>query len=271
MSRLVTRLRRTLAQRTRMKPAFMIIGAQRGGTTSLYNYLCEHPRILPAREKEIHFFDKAYERGPDWYAAFFPSWLAHLGQRAITGEATPYYLFHPLAPERIHAHFPQMKLIVLLRNPVDRAYSHYQYQVRLGNEVLSFEDALAQESERLHGEHARIEAETGYNSFAHQKFSYLTRGVYVDALARWFTFFPRDQFLILKSEDFYADPPAVLRRTFAFLDVQDWTLNTFTPFNQARYDDMHPDTRARLSAHFAPHNQRLYALLGEDFGWEAAE
>lgn len=271
MSVLMTRLWSALADRTRMQPSFIIIGAQRGGTTSLYNYLCEHPHILPAREKEIHFFDKAYVRGLAYYRAYFPSRLTHIGSCAITGEATPYYFFHPLAPERLRAHFPHVKLILLLRNPVERAYSHYQHQVRLGDEPLSFEDALDREPTRLHGEHARIVAEPEYNSFAHQQFSYLARGVYVEILRHWFTLFPRDQFLILKSEDLYANPPAVLKRVFAFLGLPDWSLSTYTPFNQARYDDMQLATRARLTEYFALYNQQLYALLGEDFGWETAE
>ncbi len=129
-------------------PAFVIVGAQRGGTTSLYRYLAAHPGVLPASRKELHYFTNRHDRGPDWYRSQFPP----TPPGTITGESTPYYLFHPHAPRRLHAFAPDVKLIVLLRNPVDRAYSHYQLQVRRRHETLPFEEAIAREEERLAGE-----------------------------------------------------------------------------------------------------------------------
>ena len=120
------------------KPNFLIIGAQRCGTTSLYNYLIQHPQIVPSSKKEVHFFDLNFHLGQSWYEKHFPE----VSDNILTGEASPYYIFHPLCPKRIFDYDPSVKLIVILRNPIDRAYSHYRHIVRLGHEPLKFEDAL---------------------------------------------------------------------------------------------------------------------------------
>src|SRR5579885_2674785 len=139
------RFYRTITSSIRLLPDFIIIGTQRGGTTSLYAYLGQHPQIAPAVIKEVHFFDNNYERGVGWYRTQFPfliekSIAKNIGQQNfITGEASPYYLFHPHVPERAAKVVPGAKLIVLLRNPIDRAYSHYYHEVELGHEKLSFE------------------------------------------------------------------------------------------------------------------------------------
>lgn len=265
-----TRLKRSLPAYMYMKPAFIIIGAQRSGTTSLYNYMIEHPRIVPASKKEIHFFDNHFTRGITWYRRHFPSRLSHISQPVLTGEASPFYMFHPLAATRIQKQLPAIKLIVLLRNPIDRAYSHYQHVTRKGQEPLSFEEAISAEPDRLRGERERLETDPTYFSFAYQYHSYLARGIYADILGRWFALFPREQFLILNSEHFYAEPSDVMYRVFAFLGIPGGDFSTYRAYNQANYADMASATRAELAAYFAPHNQRLYDLLGVDFGWEMA-
>ncbi|MFM6205694.1 sulfotransferase domain-containing protein, partial [Planktothrix sp.] len=131
-------------------PHFIIIGVQKGGTNSLYHYLCKHPQIVAATQKEIHFFTLNYEQGLNWYQSQFPPEAD--GKQILTGEGSPYYLFHPLVPQRLYESFPNTRLIVLLRNPVDRAISHYYWEVKLGYEPLSLEEAIAQEPERLQGE-----------------------------------------------------------------------------------------------------------------------
>jgi hypothetical protein len=138
-------IRQGLQHLTRLKPAFIIIGAQRAGTTSLYSYLCAHPAILPARRKELHFSNRGFAQGMQWYRAQFPAWIDHRerwGKRTLTGESTPAYLFHPLAAGRIQQSLPDVTLIALLRNPVDRAFSHYQHGLRAGYESLMFERQL---------------------------------------------------------------------------------------------------------------------------------
>jgi len=255
-------------------PDFIIIGAQRCGTTSLYKYLIEHPCVAPAFRKEVHFFDANFGRGLDWYRAHFPSvpykYCAKQirGHNILTGEASPYYIFHPHAPKRVREIVPRVKLIALLRNPVDRADSHYHLRVRDGTETLSFEDALERELEMVNRERERITQDENYHSLAHQRYSYLSRGIYADQLEVWASLFPREQILVLRSEDFYADPPTALRNVLKFLNLPSWEPQDYEKHRQGRYPKMDPATRRRLVSYFEPHNQRLYEFLGVNFEWE---
>lgn len=251
--------------RLRGGPSFVILGAQRGGTTSLYRYLGAHPAVRPAARKELHYLTKHFDRGPDWYRAQFPP----TPPGTIAGESTPYYLFHPLAPCRLHAVAPHAKLIVLLRNPVDRAHSHHQLETRRGHETLPFEEAIASEDERLAGEADRLLADDRYVGYNHQHYSYLARGRYVDQLRAWLAVFPRDRVLILRSEDLYRDPAAVVDRATAFLGLPSVALADPRPHNDGRYAALRPETRRRLAAGFAPKNEELAALLGTDVGWDS--
>src|SRR4051812_20031887 len=122
---------RHLSAPLRGLPSVLIIGAQKSGTTSLSSYLVEHPDMLPSLRKEVHYFSFNYERGVNWYRAHFP-YTHHLRRGALTLDATPYYLVHPLVAQRAAQLLPHAKLVVLLRNPVDRALSHYQHEVRGG-------------------------------------------------------------------------------------------------------------------------------------------
>lgn len=261
---------RLLTNRLREIPSFIIIGAQRGGTTSFYNYMSGHPQFRPGILKETHFFDHYYQAGMGWYRAFFPikSIDRKSGNEAyITGEATPYYLFHPHVPGRIHKSLPGVKLIALLRNPVDRAYSHYHHMHKNGFEKLSFEDAIAREKEILPGEISRIEAYKHYRSFAHQNYSYLARGQYVDQLINWYQFFPRNQILVLKSEEFSIHPLEILSKSFSFLGIKEYKPDRYQRYNASNYQEMNSATRSMLEDYFEPFNHRLYELLGIDFGW----
>ncbi len=241
----------------RQLPDFVIIGTQRGGTTSLYRYLTAHPDIGSALRKEVHFFDRYFEKGMNWYLANFPV----RGEAPVVGEASPYYLFHPDVPERARSVVPHAKFIALLRNPVDRAYSQYQMRVRKGLEPLSFEDAIDKE-------HERLSSSDDPSSLTWRYYSYVKRGLYVDQLERWMSVFPREQFLILKSEDLYSDPERILHRTLAFLGLQPWSPENFKAHHLIGYSDMDPATRERLAEYYAPYNQQLYAFLDEDLGWE---
>lgn len=258
----------------RLMPGFIIIGAQRCGTTSLYNYLAKHPGVLPALQKEVHFFDYNFKKGIAWYRSHFQSHLykyyfrRRLKQDCITGEASPYYIFHPHASKRIHETIPKVKLIILLRNPIDRAYSHYHLEIRLGNETLSFEDAIEKEEDRLHGEIEKIRENEHYYSFNHINYSYLTRGIYVDQIRYWMRFFQKEQILILRSEDFYDNPPIIFRKVIDFLGLPAYELNEYKKYNKANYQKMEKAIRKRLIDYFAPHNQRLYDILGESFDWD---
>src|SRR5215204_2549869 len=231
-------------------PDFVIIGAQKGGTSFLYHLLTRHPLVKPAARKELHFFDgpRLFEKGAGWYRRCFPRPEMDDGLRSITGEATPSYLFDPPVAKRMAQVVPQARLIALLRNPIDRAYSHYQMQVKRGTESRDFEEAIEQ-----------------------QDSSYVPRGLYVDQLLRWSEFFSKEQMLILKSEDFFERPVETLKVVLDFLKLPDWQPEA-SELQQRRHtgtyrQKMDPATRRRLEAYFEPYNQRLYVCLDVEFGW----
>jgi hypothetical protein len=240
--------RRATAAR-RPLPDFLVVGAQRCGTSWTYRRLAAHPSILRAWRKEVHFFDRddAFARGPAWYRAHFPR--ARPGM--ITGEATPSYLFVPAAPPRLAALVPRARLVVLLRDPVDRAYSHYQLRRRLGREQRSFEAALDAQAE-------------GPLAVRHD--SYLLRGHYAEQLARLFGLFPSEQVLVLQSEALFAQPAVGLEQLLGFLGLGAADLD-LSPDDERPYEAMAAGIRARLVEYFRPHNERLYDLLGRDLGF----
>ena len=194
-------------------PDFLILGCQKGGTTTLYDLLTQHPRVQPAAAKEVHFFSLHHGRGWDWYAQQFPD--AHQG---ITGEATPYYLFHPLAAERIARQCPGARLIALLRDPVQRSLSQYFHARRLGFEPLELEAALAAEPQRLAG--AKAVLARGERHLSHQEHSYLSRSRYGSQLERYAALFPPNQLLLLRSEAFFADPAGTTALVWRFLGLE---------------------------------------------------
>ncbi len=252
----------------RALPDFLVIGAMRSGTTSLHDLLVQHPEIVPGIKKEVHYFDLQYDHGERWYRAHFPLQTSLKLNGQLTGEASPYYLSHPLAPARAAATVPNAKLIVVLRNPIDRAYSHYWHAVRMKVESLDFEAAIEVEAERLGGEADRIRRQPGYRSFKHQHLAYLERSIYVDEITRWLAHFRRKQFLIFSREAFSDDPEGHSRQLFDFLCLNIHNHQTSKKLNLAQYPPMEQETRARLVDYFRPHNARLFALIGERFDWE---
>jgi Sulfotransferase domain len=257
--------RRLTAGRRRL-PDFLIIGGQRCGTTSLYRYLLAHPGVQGAYpSKGAHYFDKHHHRGLRWYRAHFP--LAREGG-PISGEGSPYYLFHPLVPERVARALPNVKLIAMLRDPVERAYSHYQQEFARGFEDCdTFEQALDLEPERLRGERERMLADPGYDSHALQHHSYMARGDYIDQIQAWLERFPREQLLIVHAERFFAEPRSAVEEVQRFLGLEPAGLPEYRAHNARRYAPMRPETRERLNRRFAEPNRRLYSHLGADLGW----
>ena len=225
-----------------------------------------HPNIISASVKEVHYFDYNFDKGFKWYESHFDSSRDDSDKDAkITGEASPYYIFHPLVPLRVKTLLPDVKLIVLLRNPVDRAISHYHHEVRMGAEKLSLEDAISSEQERLKGQDEIIAS--GQYSFNHQNFSYASRGIYVDQLKRWFDIFPKDRFKIIKSEDFFSAPSAILSEIFNFLCVKDHCLSNHEVHNIGNYELADVKIREELTEYFKPYNEKLYSFLGINFNW----
>ena len=255
-------------------PNFLIIGAARSGTTSLYEYLSKHPSIIPGIGKEVYFFDKQFSKGINWYKSFFPTKLSmsrtqnKLQSKCLTGEATPRYLHYPHAPKRIFSMLPNVKLIVLLRNPIDRAYSHYQMEVDSGHEKLSFEDAISNEEEKITNDMKKMESDENFYSVNFYRKSYTTRGIYVTQLERWFKYFPIEQFMILKSEDLYSNPSKIYKQVLDFLDLPKHELNSFKAHRMRKYMSLESETRIKLNDYFKPYNEKLYKLLGRDFDWK---
>ncbi|MFH0945544.1 MAG: sulfotransferase domain-containing protein [Planctomycetota bacterium] len=268
-------LLRRWTRRRRLLPDFLILGGQRCGTTSLHRQLERLPGLSLAPSKEVHFFDLQYHLGIDWYRAHFPlAFCKRFEQRflrraLVTGESTPYYLFHPCAPERVRKVIPSARLIVLVRNPVDRAFSHYHHAIRWRLEdAPTFEEALAREEGRLEGEEARLLADGRYRSVSHCHHSYLARGVYVRQLRAWRSCFKEEQILVLRSEDLFADPGPVLERIQEFLGVPVRKPRGFPHLNKARNPEMSRELRDRLVSHFRPYNKELGDFLGFDPGWD---
>lgn len=256
-------------------PDFAVIGAKRGGTTSLYNYLLEHPSVapmFPARQniKGTHYFDSHYWRGIDWYKSHFPVRRGAPGSTRLTGEGSPYYLFHPLAASRMAADTPTTRLVVLLRDPVERAYSHYKERVRHQAESLSFEDAIAREPERLRGEEERIISTPGYLSREHEDHSYVAQGIYAPMLRRWFDVFDPQRVLVLFSEDFYADPDKTANQVWGFLGLPPHDLKDRRRFNYHDAPDLAQETRSALQSLLAEHNAELEDLLKRPLPWSGA-
>lgn len=269
--------------RGRLLPDFIIIGAAKSGTTSLYGALTDHPFVMPCttsdphfqNTKEIHFFSSGFQRGEDWYRSHFPleserrEFEAEHGRPFLTGEASPSYILSHRAPGRIRKVLPHVKLLAVLRNPVDRAYSQFQMSRRQGLEPLeSFKEATAAEEERLGPELARLAADRRYHSPDLGAYSYLARGRYAEQLERWLELFPREQFLFLKAEDLFADPASALATACDFLGLPQHRPEEVSRLNAAEYAAIAPEVRAELAEYFRPHNERLYELVGIDFGWE---
>lgn len=260
----------TVAQR--MKPSFMIIGGQKCGTTSLGSVLWQHPQIAPERYKEIRYFSERYYKGHAWYMTHFP--LQSQAERAgqtLTLDNTPYYLFHPLAPERAAQFNPNMKLIALLRNPVERTISHYFHNQRRDpeREPLSLMDALEQEPQRLAGEEEKIRTIPDYPALKHRRYSYVGRSIYIDQIERWQQHFPAEQMLILRSEDLFSNFGQTYVQVLDFLELPHVLPQAFTAANRGtNRQEVDPAIWQYLHGLFRPHNEALYETLGRDFEWE---
>ena len=254
-------------------PDYLVIGAARAGSTSLYEYLIQHPAVLPALVKEVHFFTASYARGAGWYRAHFPIGLrrAMVARRqgvALTGEATPYYLFDPRAPNRIRQLLPSVRLLAVLRDPVQRAVSHYQHERRLGVETLSLAEAIDAEEGRLDGAEdvERLDMD-GALQFRHQHFGYLARGRYAEQLQRYLAQFPASQLMVVRSEDLFEQPEATYAKVLHFLGLPEWSLPRYARFNASRGMTPDPHLDARLRSYFEPHNAALARLIGREMSW----
>jgi hypothetical protein len=298
----------SLTSALRYEPQFFVIGTLKGGTTSFYANLVQHPQVIPARGKEIHFFDGNFGKGWAWYRGHFPlrfhpKALANrrTGREVITGEATPNYLFFPYVAERLARHCPNAKLIVLLRDPVERAYSHFFMEVRRGRVPVTSDEPLYREVEFLQrhsidrvtyqrffydwaGSRANV-SRAMLNEFSREEYqskavvesdeTYTSMGcllpsLYYRQLCLWFDNFAREQFLIIDSRDYFRAPLETLANVVVpFLGLSDWKPSAYVRIKNERasYPSISPELRAELAAFYKPYNEKLYHLLGVDYGW----
>jgi len=287
------RLRRTLIRAGYCsRPRFLIIGAQKGGTTALYYFLAEHPNIIPGTEKEIGFFSpelfeywfdnpnhhilcsrhgtdffdrRLYPRAAAWYHSHFP--LPHkLGDRCITYEATPEYLYYPGVAERIHKYDSKMKLIAILRDPVERAfaawnmyYNEFDHGIyRPLKEVRDFDEAVQDELNEIESG-SRI-SDPGY----------VRRGLYHEQLLRYFQLFERDQMLILSSRELKNNTSCVIDQVIEFLGLPEYSHRGAWPsYLVGKYKrEISQKTLRLLREFYGPYNEKLYDMLNRDFGWQ---
>jgi hypothetical protein len=284
-------------------PDFIIAGAQKSGTTSLHNYLARHRQVyLPMHPQELHFFDHDphFRQGMSYYQPFFEPAEA---EQISLGQTSPLYIYDPKVPPRIVNVLPQVKLIFILRNPVDRAYSHYWHSVKKGYESLSFEEALKTEPTRLKQDFE-----------SRRRYSYVDRGYYCRQLERFLQHFAREQLLILLTEDLSQETAKIIDQCCDFLAIESqgreiatglqekhwntsgrpriahlqrltapwrsksalidkliWQIDRLN-LKQIRYPAMKPTTQAELEATFAAENARLATLFDLDLSaWSKSE
>ena len=235
----------------------MIIGAQKSGTSSLFYYLWQHPQLKLSIEKEIHYYNYHAQVGKnlDWYRSHFP--LRFTSRDKLTGEASPYYLFSEDAAVRLSRDNAKAKLLVLMRDPIERAYSAYHMNrkftfLRRGKDpdYPSFEEAIS-------------------NSDLSQEVSqlYLYRGLYAKHINNWLKYFPQKQFHFINSADFFSDPHSVLRDIYDFLGISETYPDNLTPKEVGNYPSIGPETQQHLEDYFRDSNRELVALLGDNFDW----
>lgn len=263
----------------RMTPSFLICGGQRCGTTSLYRALAAHPVVLKAvLHKGVHYFDTSYHRGMAWYRGHFPLQRTadKVGDRygipAHTFESSPYYMYHPQAAARIARDLPFVKIVVLVRDPVERAYSQHAHEVARGYEPeRDFGGALALEPARLHRQEERLARDPDYYSFAHQHHAYRARGEYARYLGAMAQHVGRERIHVMESERFFADPEPAYDEVLDFLGLPNLGRPPFERHNaRPRAADMDAAIRRELSAHYAPHDEALATWLGRMPIWRRA-
>jgi hypothetical protein len=265
----------------RPPPDYLIIGAKRGGTTSLHEYLAEHPGVLPLfpraqKIKGTYFLADEWRHGSRWFLSHFPTTLARrrtarrLGYEPIAGDSSPYYLFHPLAPVRAARIAPDARVIALLRDPAERAFSHYNERRANGTEPLSFSEALDAEAQRSAGEEARILADPSYVSFAHRHQTYLGQSLYATPVGRWLDAFPAGQVLVLRAEDLYRDPQGTYDRVCDHVGLPRHVLRDPRVHNAVPSAGLDASVRARLREELAADVRELEARLEQPMGWSLA-
>ena len=256
----------------RALPDFIIIGAQRSGTTSLYRLLSAHPAVArPTVSKGIGYFDINYDKGMRWYRGHFPfRFIAQLSARSanpLVFESSGYYSFHPLAAERIARDLPNTKLIMMLRDPVERAHSAHRHELVRGFESESFEDALGLENIRVEGEAGRLIAEPNYQRHHHRHHAYLRRGLYAQQIRRIQDAVGTDRLYLMDADDFFNDSIQEFRALQKWLGLPDWVPDTVPSENAQPRAAMDERLRASLREYYEEPDRELAQILGKEPSW----
>ena len=254
-----------LTSSIRVLPDFFIIGVVRSGTTSMYHYLDEHPSIVKSAYDELGFFDDNFRLGWSWYKTLFPTTITKRIVKRKTGnfltfDDTPFYVYNEDVAKKIKNYFPKTKLIIILRNPIDRAYSNYHLGVRMGDEKRTFDQAVDDEMQKI-AEYNEIEMDDYISQ------SYLGRGIYAKQLEIWLKYFPASVIKILESERFSNDTEKTMNEVFEFLDLPNHNIRNLKKKNVAEYPPMRTETRQKLCNFFSEYNEELYDMLKVRYDW----
>ena len=249
-------------------PDFIILGTQKGGTTSLYNYLSNHSKICVGSRREIHFFDRNYEKGTYWYKNNFNN----ENKALLTFECSPDYIHHPFVAERIKLLSPKLKLIVLLRNPVERAISNYKHNIYLGKyrPNTTIEEVIESEMKFINHEKEKMMKNKNYYSRKFKYFSILDRGIYHKQLKIYFDNFDKKQIHILFSEKLFLNTRKELNKLFKFLNLNPEKVPCSTIYNKSKIDmKIKEKTKETIENFFLEHNEKLYKMINTKFRWQA--
>ena len=259
----INRKFREATAKYRTLPNFIIIGAQKAGTSSLFEYLREHPQVAVPFRKEIHYFDLNYLKGLNWYKWHFP--LLFNKKKSLRFEATPCYMINPIIPKRMALINDQIKIIIMLREPIHRAYSHYQHNLRIKNrENRSFEKAIEDEIDYIPKIIKRIYEDHNYVDINFYRYSYLFRGLYYNQILNWYKYFDSQLFYFVKSEDFFNNPEFELNSLYEFLGLPKINYEKFDTINQGNYNfKINKKTLEFLYKYYNQPNINLANLLGE--------
>ena len=251
----------------RVLPDFFVVGVVRSGTTSLYYYLDQHPCVMKSAYDELGFFDSNFDLGWNWYKSLFPTIMQKKkiekrNGKFLTFDDTPFYVYNSTVVKRIKRNFPDAKIIVIFRNPIDRAYSNYFLGVNGGKEKRKFDDLIEEEMILINRRNKQVLFDETLSE------TYLGRGLYAEQLKVWFSEFPKDSVKIIKSEEFAENTQDIMNDLFQFLDLPEYKISNIEKKNVTKYPPMKKETREKLEEFFRSHNKELYNMLGKDFGWE---
>lgn len=258
---------REVTSALRVLPDFVIVGAMKSGTTSLFHYLASHPQVVPPQYKEIHFFDNAYRKGVDWYRRHFPLRATmKLKSNSITGESSPYYMLHPRAPKRMYDVIPDAKLIFLLRDPVERAISHYFFMRRFGEEERGLMRAVKEDRGRIEKDGLSLKKGDVYRSYKHQFFSYVQKGKYYEQIKRYEEKFGNEKIKLVKSKELFEKTEEVFGEVLRFLKLDDTESVEFEERNKGgNKKPISDETKEELKKEFEESNRKLKKEFGISF------